>query len=254
MKRVREGLHSVLFVCTSCTQSSWGTATGLWLNELATPYYVFKDAGYEVEICTILGGAPAIDPGSYNDETTEENRQRFLNDEEVHNQISSALSVKEIISSDIAYKYGCLFLCGGHGCYGDFVNNKDLTTLIDMVYIETKGCLAAVCHGPIALLGCKHNDKYLLKDKFCAAFSNEEEAILGLEKVLPFLLESEMDDVGAVCVPRLPWQPNAVVDGRLVTGQNPQSSLEVALRALDVLRSLGARFSPPENENKPWGT
>eukprot|EP01036_Dinobryon_divergens_P036987 gene36987-48267_t len=129
-------------------------------------------------------------------------------------------------------------------------------SMLVFFYVEDMDacCVAAICHGPIGLLRCHHNGKPLLKDKFIAAFSNEEESLLGLDSVLPFLVETLMDEVGAVCVPSSPWNPNAVVDGRLVTGQNPQSSLEVAHRVLDVLRSLGPKFSPPENANKPWGS
>lgn len=95
-----------------------------------------------------------------------------------------------------------------------------------------------------------------MKDKFVAAFSNEEEEALGLTASrvsLPFFTETELDAAGAICVPSPPWRPTAVVDGRLVSGQNPQSSLQVAQRVLDVMRSLGSRFSPPGNVNKPWG-
>lgn len=84
-------------------------------------------------------------------------------------------------------------------------------------------------------------------------FSNEEEGLLGLQGVIPAQIEDMVDAESAICVPSKPWAPNAVVDGRLATGQNPQSSGEAAMRALDILRSLGPNFSPVENENKPWG-
>ena len=107
----------------------------------------------------------------------------------------------------------------------------------------------------MGLLGSKlSNGQPLIANKFIAVFSDEEERILGLDVILPFSLESMVEKEGAVCVPGPPWNPKAVVDGRLATGQNPHSSLETAQRALDILRSLGPSFSPPQNENKPWGS
>eukprot|EP01041_Mallomonas_annulata_P012221 gene12221-25657_t len=252
--RDEESKFGILCVCTSCEDSPWGSITGLWLDELVIPYYAFKDAGYDVDICSVKGGRPAIDPASFNDATNMEERQLFMQDEAIQRKVESARSVEDVLNCDNRSKYACILLCGGHGCMSDFKDNVELCSLVEYVYSVTQGCVAAICHGPIGLLRCHHNGKPLLKDKFIAAFSNEEESLLGLDSVLPFLVETLMDEVGAVCVPSSPWNPNAVVDGRLVTGQNPQSSLEVAHRVLDVLRSLGPKFSPPENANKPWGS
>lgn len=253
-----DNLHRVLMVCTSVETSSWGTKTGIWFEELSTPYYLFKDAGFAVDICSI-SGTIAVDPACWtSDYFPPESQEKFIADAEAQAKYNSAPSIETIVSGDKENMklghYGCIFLCGGHGCIDDFLNNPSLRRAIEYVYNNTKGCVASVCHGAIGLIGCRNEkDQKLLNSKFVAVFSNEEEGLLGLQGVIPVQIEDLVDDEGAICVPSKPWTPNAVVDGRLATGQNPQSSVEACQRALDILRSLGGQFSPILNENKPWG-
>ena len=183
-----------------------------------------------------------------------ESQDKFLSDEVARNKFQNAPSIQYILESKQIEQYGCIFLCGGHGCIDDFYMNDTLRLLVEYVHNKTKGAVGSVCHGCIGLIGCKlENGNNLLKGKFVAVFSNEEEGILNLQGVLPRQCEDLVDSAGAICVPQAPWKPNAVVDGRLASGQNPASSLEATQRCLDILRSLGAKFSPLKNENKPWG-
>jgi len=245
-----DNVHRILMVCTSTSTSSWGTLTGLWLEELATPYYEFKEKGYTVDICSIEG-IIAIEPVSLRFKP--DSVRRFEEDIEAQEKWQKSKSVSFYSSNrDILSKYGCIFLCGGHGCIDDFPSSSSLRECVEHVY-GSGGCVAAICHGSLGLVNCVYGSQPLLRGKFVAAFSNEEELALGLSSVLPLLTETAVDLAGAICVPCVPWKPNAVVDGRLVTAQNPQSSLQCAQRALDVLRSLGPIYSPVENANRPWG-
>ena len=183
-----------------------------------------------------------------------ESQDKFLSDDIARNKFENASSLADVLARNEIKEYGCVFLCGGHGCIDDFYMNDALRQAVEYVHNKTKGAVGSVCHGCIGLIGCKlENGNNLLNGKFVAAFSNEEEALLNLQGVIPRQCEDLVDAAGAICVPQAPWKPNAVVDGRLATGQNPASSLEVTQRCLDILRSLGAKFSPPNNENKPWG-
>jgi len=249
--------HNILMICTSTSTSSWGAQTGLWLEELAVPYYLFKEVGFEIVISSI-NGTIALDPASASPEgvSVPEHAayvERFLADEIAQAKFAAAPQISSLHTEPVFDTFACVFLCGGHGCVNDFPNSSALCAAVEKAW-ASGSCVAAVCHGPLGLINCLlPNGKHLLSGKFMAGFSNEEETILGLIDVLPCTTENELDKLDAVCVPAQPWKPNAVVDGRLVTGQNPQSSLEVALRVLDVCRSLGDVYSPPGNVNKPWG-
>lgn len=246
--------HHILAICTSSETTSYGATTGIWLDELATPYYVWQEAGYDVTICSIAGKCPTIDPGSLTDVGALEGAtRRFLTDTEAQEKFTNAMSLAQIIAAGKLKTYSCVYLVGGHGCLEDFPDNMDIKEAVEYFYAEVGGCLASICHGPLGLLNCMYDGAPLLKGKFVAAFSNEEESLLGLHTSVRMKVEDCMDQAGAVCAPRAPFKPNAVVDGRLVTAQNPQSSLEVAQRVLDVLRSLGPEHNSSLNVNKPWG-
>eukprot|EP01038_Epipyxis_sp_PR26KG_P014785 gene14785-19870_t len=200
-----ESFHSVLFVCTSISSSSWMTSTGIWLDELAVPYYIFKDAGYDISICSIKGGEPAIDPGSINPDFITETSKKFLASPAVSNIFDNSMpSLKDKLNCDNFKSYCCIFLVGGHGCVDDFPNNDDIKQAVEYLYNTTKGCVAAICHGSLGLLNCKSNGKALLADKFVAVFSNEEEQCLGLQNTLPIFVENKVDEIGAICVPAAP--------------------------------------------------
>jgi putative intracellular protease/amidase len=175
------------------------------MEELTTPYYIFKEAGYNIEIASIRGGKPAVDPASLSSQFRSENVVRFENDEEAFGKFENALKIDDIVENGSICKFGGIFLCGGHGAVDDFFDNIALKRAIEYMYSTQNGCVAAVCHGTLALVRCLHEGKPLLKDKFVAAFSNEEEGILGLQSLLPLLTETLVDEAGAICVPSSPW-------------------------------------------------
>lgn len=183
----------------------------------------------------------------------EELSVRFQQDADAQAAFRSAPALSEVIKDGKLASYACLYLVGGHGCLEDFPDSEDLKEAVEYFYANVGGCLAAICHGPIGLHRCMYNGEKLLKGKFVAGFSNEEETMLGLNTSVKLSVEDALDATGAVCAPRAPFRPNAVVDGRVVTGQNPQTSTELAQRVLDVLRTLGDKFNAPDNVNKPWG-
>ena len=202
-------VYKVLFVCTSTKESSWGAKTGIWLDEVSIPYYALKEAGYSIVICSIEGGAPPIDPGALNAQNLGEASQRFLNDEEAQSVFNSAQALADIVSNKPAFRqFSALYLVGGHGCVDDYPKSPALKEAVECMFSTIKGCVASICHGPIGFTNCEYQGSHLLKGKFVAAFSNEEEAQLGLlEKIREQTKTAEqtMDDCGAICVPASPW-------------------------------------------------
>lgn len=223
--------YNILFVCTSTSTASWGKngTTGLWLTELVTPYFIFKEAGYKLDICSVKGGEVPCDPQSLVDDGTNDNEylSTFINDDCYQMQFKNTMALSEYSDEDLK-KYACIFLCGGHGCVDDFPNNNDITHAVEYMFETNKGCIASICHGQLGLLDAKlKNGNRILSGKMVCAYSNEEEEDMGLIDVLPILAEVAVEKAGAICMPSAPWRATAVVDGRIVTGKNPMSSTDV---------------------------
>ena len=237
--------YNILFICTSSTP-------GLWLHELSTPFYIFQDVGYNCDIASISNSI-VVDNASINSSHISIESEKFMNDQQAQLKFQSPYSLENIINNNLN-KYQCVYLCGGHGCCKDFINNNQLTKILEHVYNVNKGCLSAICHGALGLLDVKDDDKFILKGKFVCGFTNEEENELNLLSKVPILVEDSLDNRGCFIVKGAPFTPKACVDGRIMTAQNPQSSKEAAERTLDILRSLGPNYSTENNVNKPWGT
>ncbi len=223
----------ILIVLTSHDKlGETGKQTGFWFEELSNPYYTFIDAGYRIDIASIKGGKAPIAPGS---EGQSGNRpasvQRFLADPAAMAQIGNTTAVD---GAD-AGSYDAIFLPGGHGTMWDFPDNAALADIIGTLFDAGK-VVAAVCHGPAGLVSAKRKDgRSILYGKRVNAFTNTEEAAAGLTGVVPFLLEQRLRELGGHFERAADWQPIAVRDGNLVTGQNPQSSLAVAEKVLEAL-------------------
>lgn len=252
--------YHIIFVCTTADDFIIpNKPTGLWLDELASPYYTFQQLGYTCHIVKARKGKPiAVDSGSYHNESLTSDVTAFLGDSDAQSKLKNALSIEEILSNgdfDMNSVNAC-YLCGGHGCLFDYLSNTYLTKLIEYVYNTNKGAVAAICHGVIGIIDAIDGStgKKLLDNKFCTCFSDEEEEILGLRESITMSAERALDEADATLFVGAPWTAKAIVDKRLITGQNPQSSIETAARVLDVLRSLGDKFSSPLNVNKPWGS
>uniref|UniRef100_UPI0030C6BE67 type 1 glutamine amidotransferase domain-containing protein n=1 Tax=Vibrio sp. 10N TaxID=3058938 RepID=UPI0030C6BE67 len=207
--------------------------TGFWLEEFAAPYYAFKDAGFHITLCSPAGGHPPIDPTSQLDDHQTSTTQRFDADEVAKTHLTNTLRLVEVQAND----YDAVFYPGGHGPLWDLACDPDSVTLIDDFYSADKP-IGAVCHATGALINAANEDESpMVQGKQLTGFSNAEEDAVGLSDVVPFSLEDELKKRGATYLKGPDWQEFVVVDGRLVTGQNPASS-EATAKALIKLMTL----------------
>lgn len=224
----------ILMVLTSHDElGDSGHKTGFWAEEFAAPYYAFKDAGAEVTIASPLGGQPPIDPNSQQEDAQTPATIRLFEDEAVLDQLATTLKLNEVNADD----YDAIFYPGGHGPLWDLVNNEVSLQLIEKFWRQGKP-VAAVCHAPAVLLNAKdQHGESLVKGKRVSGFTNSEEAGVGLTEVVPFLLEDELKARGGNYEKAEDWAPLAVVDGQLITGQNPASSAPVARELIKLLNA-----------------
>lgn len=206
----------ILMVVTNHTDMQEGKKTGIWLSEFAEAYLTFENKGYEITVASPLGGVGPIDPGSVDDQTPQE-----ILDAAKHLENTKKL---DDVTAD---GFEAIFLPGGHGTMFDLPDNQKLQQLLRDFY-EAGKIVAAVCHGPAGLVGATlSNGQPLVAGKRVNAFTDREEAATGLGSYLPFLLESKIRDLGAIFVAAPNWSTHVEVDGNLITGQNPQSTLAV---------------------------
>lgn len=225
----------ILIILTSHADvGDTGKTTGVWFEELATPYYEFVDAGATVDIVSVDGGKVPIDPGSLKPKgENEPSVERFLADRKAMDAIEASGKVSDIAPET----YDAIFLPGGHGTMWDLPRSDALAALLSKAWSEGK-VLAAVCHGPAGLVNVKDSDgKPLVSGRRVAGFSNSEEKAAGLDKVVPFLLESRLRELGGRYESGPDFQPFALQDGKLVTGQNPSSSQETARLTLEAAKA-----------------
>lgn len=218
-------MKKILFVLTSNDKlGDTGNKTGFWIEEFAAPYYMLKDAGYEVTLSSPKGGQPPIDPSSESEDAQTESTKRFYNDKEIQETLASTLQLSEVDQKD----YDALFYPGGHGVLWDLVEDKDSKEIIESFYNNNKP-VSFVCHAPAVLKNIKNsNGEPLVKGKKVTGFTNQEEDAVQLTNVVPFLLEDMLIENGGEYSKIEDWQPYAVQDGLLITGQNPASSEKVA--------------------------
>ena len=225
--------QQILLVVTShATLGDTGKPTGIWAEELAAPYNALIDAGHTVEIASPKGGAVPFDPGSLkprgeNPATVE----RFLADEEARQKAANTLTVADMDAAD----FDAIFFPGGHGTMWDLPFDEGVTQLVADAYLADR-IIASVCHGAAGLVSAKRPDgQSILQGKRVNSFTDAEEAAVGLTNVVPFTLESRIRALGGIYECAANWQPFAVRDGKLITGQNPQSSELVAQRVIEAL-------------------
>jgi len=222
----------ILTVLTSHDQlGQTGRKTGFWLEELAAPYYVFKDAGVEVVLASPKGGQPPLDPKSNEPDFQTDATRRFEADPEANLALSSTIALGMVNQSD----FDAVFYPGGHGPLWDLAENKNSINLISSTLAHNKP-VALVCHAPGVLRHVKNLDGTpLVQGKKVTGFTNSEEAGVGLTEVVPFLVEDELIKNGANYSKIGDWQSYVVQDGLLITGQNPASSTEAAKKLLQAL-------------------
>ncbi|WP_320814302.1 type 1 glutamine amidotransferase domain-containing protein [Flavobacterium sp.] len=227
-----ETMKKVLFVLTSHDKlGNTGEKTGFWIEEFAAPYYELIDQGIEVTIASPLGGQPPIDPKSSEPSSATDDTKRFDGDSALQEKLANTVKLANIDQAD----YDAVFYPGGHGPLWDLVSDKNSISLIESFYTNNKP-IAFVCHAPAVLKDVKVNGEYLVKGKKVTGFTNDEEAAVGLTKVVPFLLEDALKANGAIYSKGENWAPYAVEDGLLITGQNPASSKLVAQKLLVQLK------------------
>ncbi len=232
-KQNKKGMKKVLFVVTSHDKlGNTGERTGFWTEELAAPYYALADNGVIIDIVTPLGGQPPIDPKSEDPSAATEDTKRFDNDTVLLEKLKNTKKLSEVNQAD----YDAVFYPGGHGPLWDLADDANSAALIAAFYANNKP-VGFVCHAPGALKNVKINGEFLVKGKKVTGFSNTEEEAVGLTKIVPFLLEDVLQQNGASYSKVGDWQPYAVEDGLLITGQNPASSKLVAEKILQHLNA-----------------
>jgi putative intracellular protease/amidase len=221
----------ILMILTSHDQlGDTGRKTGFWLEEFAAPYFVFRDAGVELTLASPKGGQPPVDPKSDVPENQTPAMERFKHDAGAQSALSQTSKLADIKAGD----FDTVFYVGGHGPMWDLAESPVSIALLESFYNSGKP-IALVCHSPGVLRHVTYKGAPLVKGKRVTGFTDEEEAEVQLTKVVPFLVEDELKRLGAAFEKVSKWQPFSIVDGRLVTGQNPASSTSAAQELLKLL-------------------
>lgn len=221
----------ILMVITSHDQlGNTGRKTGFWLEEFAAPFFVFKDAGAELTLASPKGGQPPLDPKSDLPENQTSAMTRFKKDKAAQQALANTLKLADVRADD----FDTVFYPGGHGPMWDLAEDPVSIALLESFYNSGKP-IALVCHSPGVLRHVTYKGEPLVRDKRVTGFTNGEEEEVKLTKVVPFLVEDELIRLGAIFEKVRNWQPFSIVDGRLVTGQNPASSTSAAQALLKVL-------------------
>jgi putative intracellular protease/amidase len=227
-------MKPVLIIVTSHTQlGNTGKPTGVWAEELTTPYYAMLDAGLQVTFASPLGGMPPFAEGSIKapPELNEGSVKRFLQDARAMEQLNATHTTAALNAAD----FSAVFLPGGHGTMWDTANDANTARLVSGLFNADKP-VASVCHGPAGLVQAKRADgKSIVFGRKMSAFTNEEETAAGLMDVVPFHLESKLRELGATFEQGPMWGAYAVRDGHLISGQNPASSALVAQHLVEAL-------------------
>ncbi|MBD9641762.1 type 1 glutamine amidotransferase domain-containing protein [Ensifer sp. ENS07] len=219
----------ILIVVSSLDKKAPDLVGGYWFPELTHPVEVFDEAGLDFDIASPKGGLSPFDGFDLKDPAT----LNFWTNPEHRNKIANSIKLSEVDTS----QYAAVQLVGGHGPMWDFVNNSELQDIVRKIY-ETNGIVSAVCHGPAGLINVKlSNGESLIKDRHLTGFTAEEEAARNYDKIVPFELEAALKNSGARFEEAPVFQSRVVVDGRLITGQNPASAKEFAEAIVAALES-----------------
>src|SRR5215813_6754591 len=229
----------ILMVLTSHDQlGNTGRKTGFWLEEFAAPYFVFRDAGVDLTLASPKGGQPPVDPKSDMPENQTPAMARFKQDTAAQKALSQTVKLADVRAED----FDTIFYVGGHGPMWDLAENPVSIALIESFYNSGKP-VALVCHSPGVLHRVTYQGAPIVRRKRVTGFTNDEEEEVQLTKVVPFLVEDELIRLGAIFEKVANWQPFSVVDGRLITGQNPASSTGAAEALLNLVTYRTAQSS-----------
>lgn len=227
----------VLIVLTSHDElGDTGLKTGFWLEELAAPYYRFKDAGWEIVLASPKGGRPPLDPKSNEPGFQTDQTRRFESDPEAGAALADTVRLDSVSADD----FDTVFYPGGHGPLWDLAEDTVSARLIESTLRSGKP-VGLVCHAPGVLRHTVNEDGTpLVSGRKVTGFTNSEEEAVQLTDVVPFLVEDELKNLGGVYSKADDWTPYVVQDGLLVTGQNPASSAPAAdalIKLVDTARA-----------------
>jgi len=216
----------ILIIVTSvATYENSKLETGLWLSELTHIYHLAKEQGYDITIASTKGGNTPIDPESLKPMMLDKMTKEYWADSSFRKLLQHTKSLGEVSEQ----LFDCVYLAGGHGTMYDFPDNTTLQSVIRQHY-ESNKIVAAVCHGVGGLLNVKLSDgEYLIKNKTITGFNWFEENLARRKKEVPFNLEKSLKERGSNYKKAfIPMTSKVLVDGNLITGQNPFSSKEIA--------------------------
>lgn len=222
----------VLMVLTSHDElGDTGKKTGFWLEELAAPYYAFKDAGAEIVLASPKGGQPPLDPKSNEPAFQTALTHRFEADAAANAQLAATVRLDSVSESD----FDTVFYPGGHGPLWDLAEDAHSIALIE-AFLAANKPVALVCHAPGVLRHVKSQDgRPVVAGLQVTGFTNTEEDGVGLTEVVPFLVEDMLKANGGIYSKGADWGSYVVADGLLITGQNPASSAQAAARLMAEL-------------------
>jgi putative intracellular protease/amidase len=227
----------VLLVVTSANQvKGLPDPTGSWLEEVAAPYYTFRDAKCEVTIASPKGGNAPIDATSLKPENLTAATRRFEMDAEAKNALQNTV----VLSTVDASQFDGIFFSGGHGTMEDFPIDASVKNMVEQFY-EAQKPLSAVCHGPTCFVNAvKKNGEPLMKGHRFTCFTDAEETAVGLDKLVPFMLEATLKKQGGIPDVTTLFAEKLVVDHHVITGQNPASAIATAEAVIHQMRARRA--------------
>ena len=223
----------ILMVLTSHDQmGDTGHKTGFWLEEFTAPFYVFKDAGADITLASPKGGQPPVDPNSEAEDALTESTRRFSEDTHAREMLASTRKLADVDMN----QYDAIFYPGGHGPLWDLAEDDKSIALIKTAYEQDK-VIGAVCHAPAVFKNVFIKpDQNIVGGREVTGFSNTEEDAVQLTNIVPFLLEDMLKQNNGRYSRGDDWAPHIVVDGKLITGQNPASSEGAAKAVLQALQ------------------
>src|SRR5579864_313768 len=230
-KQRRRNMKIVMVLTSHDKLGNTGKPTGFWLEEFAAPYFVFRDAGVELTLASPKGGQPPLDPKSDLPENQTPAMSRFKKDKAAQQALANTVKLAEVKAED----FDTVFYPGGHGPMWDLAESPTSIALLEAFYNSGKP-IALVCHSPGVLRHVTYQGAPLVKGKHVTGFTNGEEEVMQLTKVVPFLVEDELMRLGAIFEKKADWQPFCITDGRLITGQNPASSTSAAQALLKLMK------------------
>jgi putative intracellular protease/amidase len=231
----------VLIVLTSNDKrGSTGEKTGFWLEEFAAPYYIFRDSGAQITLASPKGDQPPVEPKSEESKFQTDATRRFYSDAVAKELLANTAKLSTVNPSD----FDVVFYPGGHGPLWDLAEDEASIRLIEAMSAANKP-IGSVCHGVAVLRHPKIGKAPLVRGRKVTSFTNTEEQAVGMSSALPYLVEDMLKENGATYLRGDDWAAFVVVDGNLVTGQNPTSSRGVAEQLLKLVASSA---HPPHAE------